>query len=45
MFFGKYMFNFKVRVLDLNLVDASDEEIGIDVDIMMTILIIVLFSC
>ena len=33
MFFGKFVFNFKVKVLDLNAVDASDEETDIDADI------------
>ena len=31
MFFGKLVFNFKVRVFDLNLGDAYDEEIDIDI--------------
>ena len=33
MFFGKFVFNFRVRVLDLNLGDAPNEETDIDVDI------------
>ena len=33
MFFGKFVFDFKVRVLDLNLVDVSHEETDIGVDI------------
>ena len=33
MFFGKFVFNFKVRVLDLNLVDAPDEQTDVDFDI------------
>ena len=39
MFFGKM---FKMRVLNLDLVDVSDEETDIDVD--MRIFFIVLFS-
>ena len=33
MFFGKFVFNFKVRVLDLNLVNAPYEETEVDIDI------------